>query len=181
YEDVLIPTMVEIGDRWQAGTLSISEEHVASALVHRLIGRLGSQFARRGVKRGAIIIGAPVGDFHSLPTALVADLLRGRGFEVIDLGANTPGESFARVATSTGRLVAIGLAVSAPLDRSDPRGTIADIRSAELGVPIVVGGGQVSSAAEGEALGADFASTDADEFLAIIDDLADQSPSAAVG
>ena len=63
-----------------------------SFLAQRLIGRLGPRFARRGRKRGVVVLGAPPGDPHSLPTAIVGDLLRGVGFEVLDMGANAPAE-----------------------------------------------------------------------------------------
>ena len=114
YLDLLAPVLRGVGAGWAAGTVTVAEEHRASAVALRLIGRLGPQFARRGRKRGLVIIGAPAGDQHSLPGAIVADLLRGDGFEVIDLGANTPDSSFAETAQDAARLVAVVIGVTAP-------------------------------------------------------------------
>ena len=47
---------------------------------------------------------------HTLPVAMVADLLRWRGFDVAELGAHTPASALAEVAGQTDRLVAIGIA-----------------------------------------------------------------------
>ena len=65
-----------------------------SSVATRLVGRLGPSFARRGRKRGTVIIGAAAADHHSLPLAILGDIVRGRGLDVVDLGANTPPASF---------------------------------------------------------------------------------------
>ncbi|MEL6892517.1 MAG: B12-binding domain-containing protein, partial [Actinomycetota bacterium] len=93
YLQVLTPAMVSIGDRWAAGELDVSIEHRASGIAMRIIGRLGHRFVRRGRSRGAVVVGAPPGEFHALPTAIISDLLRMRGWEVSDLGADVPIES----------------------------------------------------------------------------------------
>ena len=60
YFDVLAGAMVIIGDGWPAGTVSIAEEHQATAIMHRLLGRLSRNFTRRGRRRGTIVLGAAV-------------------------------------------------------------------------------------------------------------------------
>ena len=77
YFDVLGPAMRRVGDDWAAGRLDVADEHRATVVMYRLVGRLGPLFARRGTARGAIVLGAPTGDPHGLATALVADPLRG--------------------------------------------------------------------------------------------------------
>ena len=76
YTDVVSPALVSIGDKWAKGELEIYLEHRASAIVARIMGRLGPRFARRGRTRGAVLVGAPEGERHSLPVSMVADLIR---------------------------------------------------------------------------------------------------------
>ena len=85
--DVISPAMARVGDRWEAGELTVADEHQATAIAHRVVGRLGPRFARRGRRRGTVAIGSPEGDHHALPVAIAADVVRGRGFDVAELGA----------------------------------------------------------------------------------------------
>src|SRR5579884_4154223 len=85
--DILVPALRSVGAAWEEGTLSVGDEHRATAVAQRLIGRLGPRFARRGRKRGTVVVGGPAGERHGLPCAIVSDLLRGAGFEVLDMGA----------------------------------------------------------------------------------------------
>ncbi|MCU0269661.1 MAG: B12-binding domain-containing protein, partial [Acidimicrobiales bacterium] len=101
YLEVLAPAMASVGERWANGEIPVSSEHRASATALRLIGRLGPRFARRGRKRGTVIVGAPPGDAHALPSAIARDLLRGRSYAVIDLGSDVPAEDWALLADTT--------------------------------------------------------------------------------
>ena len=114
YLDLLVPALEVVGEGWAAGELTVADEHRATAVALRLVGRLGPRFARRGRKRGTVVVGAPAGEQHGLPSAILADLLRGVGFEVLDMGANTPAASFAETAREANRLVAIAIAITTP-------------------------------------------------------------------
>ena len=107
---LLAPALRSIGARWADGDVSVADEHRATAVAQRIIGRLGLQFGRPGRSRGTVIVAAPAGDLHTLPVAMVADLLRWRGFDVVELGANTPVDALAEVAGKADRLVAVGIA-----------------------------------------------------------------------
>ena len=154
YLDALAPAMRSVGAQWEAGSISIAEEHRASALAHRLVGRLGPLFTRRGPTRGLIVLGTPAGDRHGLTTALLADPLRGRGFAVADLGADTPAASFAEIVTNEADTTAVGLAVSVSVDDHVLSETISAIHSARE-VPVLLGGRAVTDAAHATRLGAD--------------------------
>ena len=155
YLDLLVPVLRSVGDGWAEGTVSVAAEHRASAVAQRIIGRLGPQFARRGRKRGTVIIGGPAGDQHSLPGAIIADLLRGQGFDVIDLGANTPAESFAETAGSADRLVAVVVGVTAPGLDDAVRAAVSAPRQAGVTVPVLAGGAAITGPEHARALGAD--------------------------
>jgi excisionase family DNA binding protein len=177
YLDVISPALTVIGDEWAADRLTIGQEHQASVIVLRLLGRLGPLFARRGRKRGTVVIGAPAGDHHSLPSALFADLLRGIGLAVIDLGADTPAQSFVADARRAERLVAVAISATSPGDEPAITDTVTALRSA-VEVPIVLGGHAVDSEARSVALGADHWAPDARQALALFAELADDASQA---
>ena len=101
YTEVISPALVNIGERWAAGELDISVEHRATGIVQRIIGRLGPQFVRRGRSRGSVVIGAPSGERHGLVVSMLSDLVRAAGWEVSDIGADSPASSFVSAARET--------------------------------------------------------------------------------
>lgn len=155
YLDILVPALETVGDGWASGTISVADEHRATTVAQRLIGRLGPRFARRGRKRGVVVLGAPPGDSHSLPTAIVGDLLRGAGFEVLDMGANAPAESFAETARAANRVVVVSIAVTTSGGDTAVRSVVRALRRAGVTAPVLVGGAAVADDAHARRLGAD--------------------------
>jgi excisionase family DNA binding protein len=169
YQGVLAPAMRAIGEDWAAGKVSVDEEHLATAVAQRLVGRLGPRFARRGRKRGTVVLAAPPGDAHGLPTALTADLLRGEGFEVVDLGADVPAESLAHAVTAA-RPVAVGLCCTSPENES----AIAEALESLVSVtesPVFVGGLAAPDAGWVAEHGGAARTSSVDEVVARLDDL----------
>lgn len=171
YVDLLVPSLRGIGDAWAAGELDIGVEHRASVIVMRLIGRLGPRFNRRGQTRGTVVLGAPAGDNHGLPTALLADLVRGIGFTVADLGADTPHESFVRTAQEAERLVAVAVGVTS-VGNDDSVLALTQALHRDLpDTPVLVGGSGVRDADHARALGADGWAPDGPAALALLEDV----------
>jgi excisionase family DNA binding protein len=154
YLDVLGPALRRVGDEWAARRVSVAQEHRATAGMYRLVGRLGPLLTRRGRTRGSVVLGALENDFHGLATALVADVLRGRGFSVVDLGANTPSRSFVEAISAANRLRATGIVVSTPIKDAEIRAAIAAIKSSS-GAPLLLGGLAIRDATHAHRLGAD--------------------------
>jgi len=155
YLDIVAPALATIGQRWAEGALDVGVEHRASVITVRLLGLLGPRFQRRGRSRGTVVVGAPAGEHHALPVALLADVVRGRGWDVSDLGADVPAGSFARTAAASERLRMVGVSVSTPESMRAGEETIAALRSALDGVPILAGGHAVVDEAHARAIGAD--------------------------
>jgi MerR family transcriptional regulator, light-induced transcriptional regulator len=174
YLDVLAPALSIIGDEWAAGNISVAQEHQASVVVHRLIGRLGPLFTRRGRTRGSVVLGAPTGDSHSLPSALFADLLRGVRFSAIDLGADTPTRSFVDTATRAERLVAVGIGATTPGNDDVLADLVAALHDA-VTVPVVLGGGAIASLDQVRELGGDLWATTTRDAVALFTELADDA------
>lgn len=152
---LMSPALRSIGDRWAEGELSIAEEHRATATAQRIIGRLGLQFGRPGRTRGTVILAAPTGDLHMLPVAIVADLLRWRGFDVSELGANTPPDALAHAVDQAGRLLAVGIASTTTGQDAEVARSVEAVRASAPNVTIMLGGNAIRDAAQARALGAD--------------------------
>ena len=177
YLDLLVPALHAIGERWEQGRLSVAAEHRASAVATRIIGRLGPMFARRGLSRGTIVLGAPEGDLHALPCAIVADLLRGRGFEVLDLGANTPVRSFVESAQGANRLVAVIVGVTAKESVERLSEIAVALRDEAPSTPLLFGGGAIASESLALGLGADgWTGVNAPGVIEALENFASHSP-----
>lgn len=145
---LLTPALRQVGDQWADGTASVGDEHRASVVAMRLIDRMGRQFSRRGRKRGTVVLSAAPGDRHGLPTAILSDLLRAEGLEVIDLGPDTPAAEIAAMAGRQDRLLGVGICATSPLDRqaeSALRDAVERVRTA-TGAPVLLGGAAISDA-----------------------------------
>jgi MerR family transcriptional regulator, light-induced transcriptional regulator len=153
--ELLVPALRSIGERWAVGTVSIAEEHQATAVAQRLVGRLGLQFGRRGKDRGTVALAAPSGDLHTLPVAIVADLLRWRGFGVLELGGNLPAAALGEAVATEPRLVAVGIVSTTRGMGAEVAAAAAAARSAVPEVPVFVGGAAIRSATQARRLGAD--------------------------
>ena len=86
---VLQKGLAELGEGWYAGTVSVQQEHFASALVAR---RLNALFgvAPMPTHPGRLLAACPPGEDHDLALLMLAFILRWRGWEVIYLGADVP-------------------------------------------------------------------------------------------
>ncbi len=172
---ILIPAMRSIGERWQRGEINVFDEHQATVVASRVAARLGPLFHRRGTPRGHVVVGLAAGDTHALTTAIIADLLRGRGFEVTDLGADTPAESFLEVmATASAERPLVGVVISSTTTEnfSQAADTIAAIRARRPDSRIALGGTGVPGRVEAEAAGATIWAQDVEGLLDQFDEFA---------
>lgn len=112
YLEMMTPAMHHLGERWASDEAGIGEEHQATTIVRRHVGRLSPQFTRRGRSRGTVLVGCPPGERHDIGLSMIADLLRAAGYEVADLGADVPVDSFIEAAQRLrSQLVAVGISV----------------------------------------------------------------------
>jgi excisionase family DNA binding protein len=169
--ELLAPALREIGTQWERGALSVADEHRASAVAERLVARLGARFAPRGVHRGVVILAAVPDELHGLPVAMAANLLRWRGFEVVELGANTPSEALIDAVHKERALLGIGLVCTTSAAARSAARCIEELRDAGIdGVPILLGGAGVRDAAHARRLGADvFTGRRADSLVSAVE------------
>ena len=92
---VVLPFLQEVGDRWEAGTLSVAHEHFVSDLLRRKLWALASVPPQRGpddatTPSPVVLLACPAGERHDMVLLCVALMLRERGARVRFLGADTP-------------------------------------------------------------------------------------------
>jgi MerR family transcriptional regulator, light-induced transcriptional regulator len=87
-EKVVTPCMYSIGESWHNGMVSIGEEHRATAIAERILGRLASQ--PRGRPRGTAVVTTPPGDAHGLASLMATLVLREDRWKVHHLGSDMP-------------------------------------------------------------------------------------------
>jgi MerR family transcriptional regulator, light-induced transcriptional regulator len=168
--DIFAPALRQLGDGWERGALTVGDEHRATAVATRLVGRLGPKFARRGRSRGSVLLACAPGELHALPVALLATVLRGEGYHVIELGADTPVDEIARSAHAAGtRLLAIGLSVSTRARRGDVRLAVSAVRAATGDTLLLIGGPAVQSRRQARALGADDWAANAADLAGVLE------------
>ena len=170
YLDFISPALADIGQRWFDGEITVADEHVASSILLRIIGRLGSRTASRGRTKGTILLAVVSNDHHGMPSALLRDVLRSRGYNAIDLGPDTPPESILERARDTNDLVAIGLCATIP-GNDDIVSVTLSVLSEGIEAPIVVGGGAFTGADHIESLGDCIGSTSNRDAIKIFDNI----------
>ncbi|MBC7358338.1 methylmalonyl-CoA mutase C-terminal domain-containing protein [Desulfacinum infernum DSM 9756] len=111
--------------------------------------------------RGKVIIGTVKGDIHDIGKNLVITLLRGAGFEVIDLGVDVPAEKFVEAAKDTGARV-VGMSALLNFTYPEMKNVVDALAAAGLRdqVKVIVGGAPVNEKVRDFA-GADFYAEDA--------------------
>ncbi len=170
YLEVLGGALAEIGDPTPDD--DTSQEFLATATATRLVARLGGRFRRPGRSRGTVVFGAPVGELHSLPIAIVADLVRMEGFTCLELGANVPAQAFVHAAQHAPGLVAVGIGVTTVANIDAVRATIEAVRNLSPDVPILLGGQAVLSPEIAALNGATHWAANGAEAVGVIADLA---------
>jgi DNA-binding transcriptional MerR regulator/methylmalonyl-CoA mutase cobalamin-binding subunit len=87
--EVALPFLHRIGEAWQAGSLDIAREHMASAEIRSLLGALARL---REAPEGALalVFATPAGELHEIGTLAAAVVAADAGLPVLFLGANLP-------------------------------------------------------------------------------------------
>lgn len=94
-------------------------------------------------KLGTVIIGTVKGDMHDIGKNLVRMMLEGGGFEVIDLGINTPPEKFIEKAKEYPRAI-IGMSALLTTTMENMRTSIKALRDNGLENKVIIGGAATS-------------------------------------
>jgi MerR family transcriptional regulator, light-induced transcriptional regulator len=94
-EEIITPTLVEIGERWHRGEASIVQEHFATAFLRRRLTALFHAYPQP-LTGPLAITGSGPAEWHDVGILLVSIALRRHGWRVIYLGQNVPADHLMR-------------------------------------------------------------------------------------
>ena len=163
----MIPAMREIGDKFSSGEAYVPELLVAARAMNSGLALIEPILAASDRQpKGIICIGTVKGDLHDIGKNLVAIMLRGADYKVIDLGVNCDVVKFDEGVAQGATIVAC----SALLTTTMPYMKEIVEHYKGTGVKVIVGGAAVSREFA-ESIGADGFSSDANEAVKLVDSL----------
>jgi 5-methyltetrahydrofolate--homocysteine methyltransferase len=142
----MIPAMDEVGRRFEANEYFVPELLISARAMKASLDIIRPLLTARGDKpAGKVAIGTVKGDLHDIGKNLVASLLEGGGFEVIDLGVNVTPEKFIETVREKNANI---IAMSALLTTTMPamRTTIEALKQAGVReqVKVLIGGAPIT-------------------------------------
>jgi 5-methyltetrahydrofolate--homocysteine methyltransferase len=158
--DGLIAGMEVIGDRFKKNEVYIPEVLIAARAMKMAMEILEPELVKAGVKpRGKFLIGTVQGDLHDIGKNLVAMMLKGAGFEVVDLGVDIGPEKFVEQARATGAQV-VGMSALLTTTMPSMEKTLNALKEAGVPAKVMIGGAPVTQG-YADKIGADGYSPDA--------------------
>jgi methanogenic corrinoid protein MtbC1 len=128
YLQVIQPCLYRVGSLWQRGEISIAHEHLASAVVDRVMATAYTGLGASNGSKGQAVVTVAPNEFHEIGARMVADFLSLDGWEIRYLGANMPTADLLRLmATSSPFLVAISTGI--PCNLMDLTDVVQGIKS----------------------------------------------------
>lgn len=93
--NIMIPAMDVVGDRFSKGEIYLPEMMIAARAMNTGLDILRPMLLSAGVSsKGKAVIGTVKGDIHDVGKNIVAMILQGAGYEVVDLGIDVAPEKF---------------------------------------------------------------------------------------
>ena len=155
-QETMMPAMDEVGKKFEANEYFVPELLLAARAMKGCLELIRPLLAAGGIEpTGRVAIGTVKGDLHDIGKNLVAAMLEGGGYEVIDLGVNVDPMKFVKAVKEKGAQI---VALSALLTTTMPamKTTIEALKKAGVReqVKVMVGGAPVTESFAKE-IGAD--------------------------
>ncbi len=171
--DGLIAGMAVVGDRFKKNEFYVPEVLIAARAMNAGMTILEPLLAKAGVKPLAkVCIGTVKGDLHDIGKNLVAMMLKGGGFEVVDLGIDVDPAKYIKAAQEGAKLVCLSALLTTTMPQMAT--VIKSLKEAGLNdVSVMIGGAPVTQkyadeiGAQGYAPDAASAVDKAKELLAV--------------
>ena len=158
--DGLIAGMNIIGAAFKKNEVYIPEVLIAARAMKSAMEFLEPKLVEAGVKPLAkAMVGTVAGDLHDIGKNLVIMMLKGAGFEVVDLGVDVSAEKFVEQAKSTGAAV-VGLSALLTTTMPAMEQSIKALKEAKADIKIMIGGAPVTQG-YADKIGADGYAADA--------------------
>ena len=114
--NVLLPAMKEVGDKFGAGELILPFVLQSAEVMKRAVAQLERYLDKiEGYTKGTVVIATVFGDVHDIGKSLVNTILTNNGYTVVDLGKQVPISTILDAAVEH-KATAIGLSRAARLD-----------------------------------------------------------------
>jgi methanogenic corrinoid protein MtbC1 len=158
-ENALIPAMAAVGDRFSRKEIYVPQMLMSAKAMNSAMKHLKPFFQSGETKRkGKFIIGTVAGDLHDIGKNLVAMMIEGGGWEVIDLGVDVGTEKFLKAIDENPGAI-VGLSALLTTTMENMKKTVVSLKERHSGVKILVGGAPVTQE-YCDKIGADFFSPD---------------------
>jgi 5-methyltetrahydrofolate--homocysteine methyltransferase len=149
-EDILykacIPAMEEVGRLFEEGEKFVPEMLISARAMQTAMGLLKPRLLDANIKTaGKVVVGTVAGDLHDIGKNLVAMMLEGSGFEVIDLGTDVSPQAFVEAVREHGPQV-IGMSALLTTTMPSMGKTVEALKEAGLreGVKVMIGGAPIT-------------------------------------
>jgi 5-methyltetrahydrofolate--homocysteine methyltransferase len=140
----LVSGMDDVGRRFKANEIFVPEVLIAARAMKESMALLEPVLVEAGIRpEYKAVIGTVQGDLHDIGKNLVAMMLKGANFEVIDLGTNVTSEAFVQAVSENGAHV-VGLSALLTTTMPAMKDTVAKLRDAGIEVKVMIGGAPVT-------------------------------------
>ncbi len=142
--DVLLPAMKEVGDKFGAGELILPFVLQSAEVMKKAVARLENYLDRiEGHTKGKVVIATVFGDVHDIGKSLVNTILTNNGYTVVDLGKQVPVDTIidAAIEHDADAIGLSALLVSTPKQMPI---TIQELHSRGLEYPVMIGGAAIN-------------------------------------
>ena len=142
--DVLLPAMKEVGDKFGAGELILPFVLQSAEVMKRAVAQLENYLDRiEGHTKGKVVIATVFGDVHDIGKSLVNTILTNNGYTVIDLGKQVPVDTIIEAAVEN-EADAIGLSALLVSTSKQMPTCIAELHQRGLDFPVLIGGAAIN-------------------------------------
>jgi 5-methyltetrahydrofolate--homocysteine methyltransferase len=140
----LIAAMDEVGRRFSEGELFVPEMLMAANAMKAGMGLLRPLLSSNHIQtKGTILIGTVKGDLHDIGKNIVAMMLEGAGFKVVNMGVDVEPQKFmAAVQNEKANIVALSALLTTTMPAMAE--TVAALKSGGLAVKTMIGGAPVT-------------------------------------
>lgn len=145
-QQAMVPAMDEVGRRFECEEYFVPELLLSARAMKAALEPVRPLLVASGIQpAGRVVIGTVKGDLHDIGKNLVAALLEGGGFEVIDLGADVPAQKFVEAVQASGAgIVALSALLTVTMPSMKSTIEALDHAGVRSRVKVIVGGAPVT-------------------------------------
>src|SRR4051794_24642780 len=142
--DVLLPAMKEVGDKFGAGELILPFVLQSAEVMKRCVAQLENYLERiEGHTKGTVVIATVFGDVHDIGKSLVNTILTNNGYTVVDLGKQVPVDTIIDAAVEH-KATAIGLSALLVSTSKQMPIAISELHQKGHEFPVLIGGAAIN-------------------------------------